>query len=114
MPPRFGLRCRPFCCVPMRQLPKPTMQREPLSRRDFLQETATGAAAVAAVAAFPETADAAADSDFSSQWQKANDRAWLGAEYWANPLQDWRINQGRIECTNAAANRNVHLLTRQL
>ena len=39
---------------------------------------------------------------------------WLGEEYWANPLQDWRIAHGRIECTNAALDRNVHLLTRQL
>src|SRR4029077_5905527 len=35
-------------------------------------------------------------------------------EYWANPLQDWRVAGGRIECIKAAANRNVHLLTRQL
>ena len=36
------------------------------------------------------------------------------APLWANPLQDWRIAGGRIKCVKAAANRNVHLLTRQL
>ncbi len=42
------------------------------------------------------------------------DRVWLGPDYWANPLQDWRVQQGRIECITAAMDRNVHLLTRQL
>src|SRR4051794_19307597 len=88
-----------------------------ISRRDFLQESAATTAAMAATAAIPECAVVAAAVDsaaFASAWNKANDRVWLGAEYWANPLQDWRIAGGRIECTKAAANRNVHLLTRQL
>jgi hypothetical protein len=51
---------------------------------------------------------------FRSAWDRAPDRVWLGAEYWANPLQDWRIAGGRIECARAAADRNVHVLTRQL
>src|SRR5947208_3186884 len=88
---------------------------EKLSRRDFLQETAVATAAVAAVSGLPASAvAAAAPSDFAAQWTNALDRVWLGAEYWANPLQDWRIAGGRIECIKAAANRNVHLLTRQL
>ena len=33
---------------------------------------------------------------------------------WANPLQDWRVANGRAECVNAAADRNIHVLTRQL
>ena len=51
---------------------------------------------------------------FASRWQRAHDRVWLGPEYWANPLQDWRVAGGRIECVKAAPDRNVHLLTRQL
>jgi len=39
------------------------------------------------------------------------DRVWIGAEYWTNPLQDWRLANGRAECTKAAPNRHVHLLT---
>jgi hypothetical protein len=81
------------------------------SRREFLQDTAV----VAALTTIPVTTQAAANAtDFASQWDKSFDRVWLGAEYWANPLQDWRIAGGRIECVTAAANRNVHLLTRQL
>ena len=52
--------------------------------------------------------------EFRSVWYECPDRVWLGPEYWANPLQDWQIAGGRIECVNAAADRNVHLLTRHL
>jgi len=92
------------------------MPHDPISRRDFLHETAAATAAIAAASTLPSSAAAAAaaGSEFKSQWDQANDRVWLGAEYWANPLQDWRIAKGRIECINAAANRNVHLLTREL
>src|SRR6266404_3451437 len=88
---------------------------EKLSRRDFLQETAVATAAVATASARPATAaPPASASDFASQWNKAPTRVWLGADYWANPLQDWRVASGRIECIKPAPNRNVHLLTRQL
>jgi hypothetical protein len=38
---------------------------------------------------------------------------WLGPQYWANPLQDWRMNDGRIECVNPGGDRNVYLLTHE-
>lgn len=82
------------------------------SRRKFLHDTAAASAGLA-VAAELSGADAAR-AEFASQWGRAPDRVWLGAEYWANPLEDWRIAGGRIECVNAAPNRNVHLLTRRL
>lgn len=86
-----------------------------LNRREFLHESAIAAAATALVPTAGSAAFAApAAGNFASAWQQSHDRVWLGAEYWANPLQDWRIKAGRIECVNAAANRNVHLLTRQL
>src|SRR6266516_594381 len=91
------------------------MIMEKRSRREFLQDTAVVTAIVAAGAASQAGAAlAGSDSDFASQWLKSPDRVWLGAEYWANPLQDWRLAGGRMECIKAAANRNVHLLTRQL
>lgn len=51
---------------------------------------------------------------FGSQWQDSHDRVWLGPEYWANPMEDWRVADGRIECIRDGANRNVALLTRTL
>jgi len=86
-----------------------------LSRREFLQESAAATAGLAAAAELAAAAPKAEEQiGFASKWQKANDRVWLGAEYWANPLQDWRIAKGRVECVKAAPNRNVHLLTRRL
>jgi alkaline phosphatase D len=47
-------------------------------------------------------------------WPEDRDRTWIGPEFWANPLQDWRISNGRLECITSGANRNVVLLTHQL
>src|SRR4051812_6177977 len=92
------------------------MTFDKISRRDFLQESAVAAAAAAGASAVPAEVAAAqrTPGDFASSWDQSPDRVWLGAEYWANPLQDWRVAGGRIECIKPAANRNVHLLTRQL
>lgn len=71
-----------------------------VSRRTFV----AGAMAAAAVQA----------ADFESRWPSSLSRPWLGPEYWANPLQDWRIRNGRMECLVAGGDRNVVLLTREL
>ena len=42
------------------------------------------------------------------------DRIWIGAEFWANPMEDWRIKDGKLECISTQGNRNIHLLTHQL
>ncbi|MDA1015865.1 MAG: hypothetical protein O3A00_15590, partial [Planctomycetota bacterium] len=52
--------------------------------------------------------------EFRSDWNSQHDRVWLGAEYWANPMEDWRINNGRIECITPGPDRNVHVLTRRI
>jgi alkaline phosphatase D len=41
-------------------------------------------------------------------------RAWLGADYWANPLQDWRRSGDRIECHAAGGDRNVFWLVKEI
>jgi len=48
---------------------------------------------------------------FQSQLPDSVTQPWLGPEYWSNPLQDWRLHDGRIECVNAGGDRNVYLLT---
>jgi alkaline phosphatase D len=52
-------------------------------------------------------------ADFASNWSDANDRIWIGPEYWANPLQDWHLTGGRVECRTAGANRSLFLLTHE-
>ncbi|MCU0229473.1 MAG: hypothetical protein MUF01_17730, partial [Bryobacterales bacterium] len=39
---------------------------------------------------------------------------WLGPEYWANPMQDWRRRGDRFECHVSGGDRNVYWLTREL
>jgi alkaline phosphatase D len=51
---------------------------------------------------------------FESHWGQINDRVWLGPEYWANPMEDWRIQDGRLECITGGPNRNVHVLVCEL
>jgi alkaline phosphatase D len=52
-----------------------------------------------------------------SQFPPQRERVFVGPEYWANRLQDWRIHNGRIECTEKRPNspmRTLHLLTQRL
>ncbi|MBI4873803.1 MAG: alkaline phosphatase D family protein [Acidobacteria bacterium] len=53
-------------------------------------------------------------TDFQSNWPKDLERSWVGREYWSNPLQDWRLRGGRLECIAAGGDRNVYLLTRDV
>ncbi|MEY4816598.1 MAG: hypothetical protein RLZZ162_3671, partial [Verrucomicrobiota bacterium] len=86
-----------------------------LNRRDFLQRSAALAAtSLLASRLSPHLHAGEPAGAFRSSWDRARDGIWLGPEYWANPLQDWQVANQRIECVNAAADRNVHLLTRQL
>ena len=41
-------------------------------------------------------------------------RPWISGGFWANPLQDWQLANGRIECTVSGGDRNVSLLTREV
>ena len=62
-------------------------------------------------------AAAGAAQEFHSAWPEDATRVWVGPEYWANRLQDWRIAGGRLECVESRPTkpmRTVHLLTRCL
>jgi alkaline phosphatase D len=61
------------------------------------------------LAAFAPSAALADDLHFS--FGKCNDRIWIGPDFWANPMEDWRIKDGRLECVNGGVDRNVHVLT---
>jgi hypothetical protein len=53
-------------------------------------------------------------SRFASDFAATPDRVWIGPQYWANPMEDWRVQDGRLECISNGGNRNVHVLTHQL
>jgi phosphodiesterase/alkaline phosphatase D-like protein len=71
-----------------------------------------GTLAVLLGTALPAIAD-----QFASACPAATIRTWVGPEYWANRLQDWRIADGRLECVEASQQkptRAVHLLVAAL
>jgi hypothetical protein len=53
-------------------------------------------------------------ASFASAFDRTPDRTWPGPEYWTNPLQDWRVRDGRLECIRSGPNRSIHLLTHDL
>lgn len=91
---------------------------EKASRRDFLKSTAAGIVTIALagsdVGCTVERETELTEEVFTSRWPAGVERYWIGPEYWSNPLQDWRIADGRLELIAAGPDRNVHLLTREL
>jgi len=57
---------------------------------------------------------ASADAPFTSDFARTPDRVWIGPAYWANPLQDWRVREGILECIKAGPDRSVHILTQEV
>ena len=54
---------------------------------------------------------------FQSAWALDHDRTWVGSAFHANRWQDWRIRDGRLECTEVAERlpmRTVQVLTETL
>lgn len=52
------------------------------------------------------------------EWVAGNDRHWLGDNLWGNRLQDWKVQNGRLECIAGEAPslmmRTVHLLNQRV
>jgi hypothetical protein len=72
------------------------------------------AAVLVALVAGSPTGAAASPGPFVSAFSSTPDRVWIGQDFWANPLQDWRIRAGTLECPAPAPNRSVFLLTRDV
>lgn len=86
-----------------------------IDRRSFLKESSGAALGVTAVSLLGQSrAEAASGNRFVSAWPQEAERTWAGAEYWTNPLEDWRIRNGRLECIGAGGDRNVFLLTHEI
>jgi len=50
---------------------------------------------------------------FEKSWSNLDDRVWVGPEFWANRLQDWKVQDGRLECVANNPRllmRTVHLI----
>ncbi|CAN5910162.1 hypothetical protein BH11VER1_BH11VER1_10000 [soil metagenome] len=58
--------------------------------------------------------NAAAAEKKEDVWANTHDRVFLGGNFWANPMEDWRVVDGAAECQSLGANRSVHSLTHQI
>lgn len=87
-----------------------------IGRRDFLKKAGSTALGATAITLTRSALGAAAEGQgsFQSKWPQDANRPWPGPEYWPNPLQDWRIRNGRLECFSPGGDRNVALLTRSI
>ncbi len=86
-----------------------------IDRRSFLKKSSEAALGATAVTLLGSSSAAAAEENgFHSAWPKEAERPWAGPEYWTNPLEDWRIQDGRLECVCPGGDRNVFLLTREV
>ena len=48
------------------------------------------------------------------RWGLTHNRVWIGGEFWSNPMEDWRINDGWAQCQTTAEHRSLHSVTRQV
>ncbi|HVB29857.1 MAG TPA: twin-arginine translocation signal domain-containing protein, partial [Terriglobia bacterium] len=86
-----------------------------IDRRSFLKKSSGAALGATAVSLLgPSRAAAAGENSFRSAWPKQAERPWAGPEYWTNPLEDWQIRDGRLECVCPGGDRNVSLLTHEV
>ena len=57
---------------------------------------------------------ASIETEQIDRWEKTHDRVWIGGEFWSNPMEDWRVNDGWVQCQTTAGNRSIHSVTRQI
>jgi hypothetical protein len=91
-----------------------------ISRRGFVKRAAA-ASALGYVSSGSPVGDlvaeepASAENAYHSQWHLMPDRYWTGPATWANPWEDWQVQQGKlVSIKSGSARRTVHCLTHQL
>ncbi len=84
-----------------------------ITRRTALKY-ATASALISLGASVKNIDAAATEAGVSDAWGRTHDRVWLGGDYWANPMEDWRVVDGAAECQSMSANRSVHALQHQI
>ena len=53
-------------------------------------------------------------TEFSANFDNTHDRVWVGKDFWSVPLEDWKVEDGRLHCVGTVPNSRVNLLTRVL
>lgn len=50
-------------------------------------------------------------NEFIADFNNTNDRIWVGKDFWSIPLEDWKVEDGRLFCVGGIADSRVNLLT---
>lgn len=53
-------------------------------------------------------------SDFFDNFNNSHDRTWIGRNFHSVPLEDWKVEDGKLHCTGIVPRSRVHLLTHVL
>ncbi len=51
--------------------------------------------------------DSPPDGSFADDWNSTPDQVWAGPGYWANRLQDWEVDSGRVNCIRTGRDRRT-------
>lgn len=51
---------------------------------------------------------------FLADFNTTNDRIWVGKDFWSIPLEDWKVEDGKLFCVGGISDSRVHLLTHVL
>lgn len=51
---------------------------------------------------------------FQQNFNATADRIWIGEDFWAIPMEDWQVNDGRIELLGNHPDSRVHVLTQEM
>ncbi|GAB5562641.1 MAG: hypothetical protein SynsKO_42880 [Synoicihabitans sp.] len=93
----------------------PSDPSKPITRRTALKIVTASTLVGLSTSPHKSLAAAASDPNFTTDpWAKTHDRVWLGGNYWANPMEDWRVKNGGAECQSIGTNRSIHCLTHQV
>lgn len=53
-------------------------------------------------------------SRYAENFDKYNDRTWINEDLWPVPIEDWKIADGRVECSGIIADMRLNLLTQYI
>ncbi len=51
---------------------------------------------------------------FSTNFNNTNDRVWVGKDFWSVPLEDWKVENGKLHCVGEIPDSRVNILTHVL
>ena len=85
-----------------------------LSRRMAIQSIALGTALIGRAKDSIAQNQSSTNAVRVDRWSSTHDRVFLGGQFWANPMEDWRVVDGAAECQTAGGDRNIQLITHQL